>query len=396
MIAIPSVVTVAGGAGAWFLGRFLVNRISILNRYNLPAPVIGGLLIAVVLGILHSRGAVPFSFDTQLVPALMIGFFTSLGYGASFRELKRGGSDVLLFLGICSLLLLAQIAVGMAVASALGMPRLFGLLTSAVSLVGGPGTALSFAPMFEQAGVDGAAATGLAAAMVGIVLGGVLGSPLATILIKRHRLQPASESGSSEASPVVGKISEDQLPPDLLYHSSCLLIIGAAGWYLSQALTGLGIVLPFYIGSMLLAMIVRNIDDTSGIFCLRPGWFDAIGSTCLTFFIAVSMMTLELWNLAAIAGPLLICLIAQATLVVLFAALITFWVAGRDYEAAVISGGLVGFMLGTTANALATMKAIADRFGPAPRAFLVVPLVGACFIDFVNALVISVALNLLR
>jgi ESS family glutamate:Na+ symporter len=255
---------------------------------------------------------------------------------------------------------------------------------------------LSFAPLFEQAGVSGAATTGLAAAMGGIVLGGVLGAPLATILIKRFHLKSVPSEVALEKAEDERPLPSAQLAPDLLYHTACLLIIGAAGWYLSQLFTAIGVMLPFYIGAMLLAMIVRNIEDATGILGLRSSWIDAVGSSCLTFFIAVSMMTLQFWTIAAVAGPLIVCLMAQVVLVMTFAATITFWVGGKNYESAVTSGGMVGFMLGTTANALATMKSIAERYGPAPQSFLVVPLVGACFIDFVNALVISVALNLFR
>ncbi len=397
MLTLPPVVTVACGALTWFLGVLLVKKIRLLSQYNLPAPVVGGLVVAIVFAVLHEYDLQKVTFNTQLIPAMMIAFFTSVGYGASIKELQKGGKAVFIFLVACTLLLVIQVGVGATIAKWFGKPALFGVLTSSVSLVGGPGTALSFAPVFEEAGVTGAASAGLAAAMLGIILGGLLGGPICTILIRKHHLHSEGDSAGGVAKEEKHhSVSVEKLGSDLLYHNAWILVMGSVGFYLSKGIESLGVKLPFYVGSMIVAAIIRNLDDKFGCFKIRSEWVDAIGSNCLTLFIAVSMMSLELWSVFAVAGPLLANLAVQATLVCIVAATIMYSVSGRDYDAAVISGGMIGFMLGTTGNALATMSAVTQRYGPAARAFLVVPLVGACFIDFVNAIVISISLNIFR
>lgn len=398
MIALPPVVTIACGAVTWFLGRVLVRKIDILSKYNLPAPVIGGLVISILLSLLHSIGIDLVKFDTDLVPTLMIAFFTSLGFAASYSDLKQGGRAVLVFLGACACLLVVQIVIGIQVSRLFDLPPLFGVMTSIVALAGGPGTALSFAPAFEEAGLKNAAAAGLSAAMLGIILGGILGGPIGTILIGQHKLSPERAAGNEGAEAAKSRMfAGKELPASLLYHSAIILIVGSIGWYLSKGLTAIGIKLPFYIGSMLVAAIVRNLHDLKlqgDDITLDLDWIDSIGSTCLTLFIAVSMMTLDLQSLLGVAAPLLTNLAIQALVLSIVALTVIYWISGRDYDAAVMSGGMMGFMLGTTANALATMSAIVQKYGPAPRAFFVVPLVGACFIDFINAIIISVALNI--
>lgn len=396
LILFPNVVTIALGALTWLLGVFLVRRIAFLSRYNFPAPVIGGLVVAVLFQILHQQRIPLPKFDTELVDSLIIAFFASLGFGASLRALRKGGRDVMTFLIACTVLLFIQAGVGLAVASALGEHPLFGVLAGIVALTGGPGTALAFAPAFEQAGVANAASIGLAAAMGGLLIGGVLGGPVATIIIDRKKLTPANPSNTVEkhAEDRSDWLSPDQVDMELLWQSAYLLIVGSIGWYLSKWLSSIGVTLPFYIGAMFVAAVVRNLDDATGCFKLNMRVIDAVGTACLTFFVATMMMTLQLWTVSAVANSLLIVLAVQSTIIVIAALTVMFRVSGNDYDAAVISGGLVGFMLGTTATSLAAMSAITSKYGPAPRAFLVVPIVGACFIDFVNALVISLGLNL--
>ncbi len=397
LIQFPNVVTVALGAFAWLLGVFIVRKVPVLARYNIPAPVVGGLFVAILFEIMHESDVPLPNFDTELVNSLIIAFFASLGFGASLKVLKTGGRDVIKYLVACSFLLFLQAFLGIGVAYLLGQHPLFGVLTSVVSLAGGPATALAFAPSFEAVGIKGAATIGLAASMGGLLLGGVLGGPLGTVLVKRHKL--ASEAGAQnkeEDEDKSGWLSPDSFASELLWQNAYLLIVGSIGWYLSKYLDAVGIKLPFYIGAMVIAAVMRNIDDATGWFKVNTNVIDAIGSTCLTFFIATSMMTLQLWTLASVAAVLAVMLLTQAVFVGIASQTFMFRIAGKDYDAAVMSGGLIGFMLGTTATALAAMRALVEKFGPAPRAFLVVPIVGACFIDFVNALVISICLNLFR
>jgi ESS family glutamate:Na+ symporter len=397
LIVFPNVVTIACGALTWLVGVFLVRKISFLGRYNFPAPVVGGIVVALVFTVLHERGVPLPKFDTQLINSLIIAFFASLGFGASWKSLRSGGRDVTKCLIICSLLLVVQVLIGISIAFLFGMHPLFGVMTSIVALAGGPGTALAFAPTFEQAGLSEAATYGLAAAMGGVLLGGLLGGPLGTMLVKGKHLAPENRTSAAGAAAEDKSdwLSPDDFAKELVWQCAYLLIIGSAGWYLSKGFSALGLKLPFYIGAMIIAAIVRNVDDATGIFRLNIKVIDAIGGACLTFFIATMMMTLELWSLAAVAGVLAVMLIVQAAFVAAASQTFIFTASGKDYDAAVMSVGLVGFLLGTTATALASMNSLVERYGPAPRAFLVVPLVGACFIDFVNALVISLCLNIL-
>jgi ESS family glutamate:Na+ symporter len=288
------------------------------------------------------------------------------------------------------------------------MHPLFGVLNGSVTLTGGPATGLAFAPAFEQAGVPGAATVAIAAAMVGIVSGGLIGGPVGTILIERHQLRKRQGSATHQDPRLATQIVEDQLreptliaPADedkesyaLLKALVVILIAmwigsGVSGWF-----TRAGITLPAYIGAMLIAAVIRNADDATGLIGLSQRTIDDLGSVALSLFLVLALMTLRLWELAGLALPMVAILVVQVALI----AAVCFWpvfrVMGRDYDAAVMGGGLCGFMLGTTANAMANMEALVERYGPAPRAFLVVPMVGAFFIDFVNAVIITVCLNI--
>ena len=375
----------------------------------MPAPVIGGLLVAVVVLIARSRGVELAAFDTRLQLPMMIAFFTTVGFGASLSLLKVGGPQVIIFFLLSTVLAVLQNVIGVALALPLGMHPLFGVLNGSVTLTGGPATGLAFAPQFEQAGVQGAAAIAVAAAMVGIVSGGLIGGPIGTLLIERYRLRrprprrpshrcaarharrrgAAARGGGAAKAPA----GEDKESYALLKALVIILVAMWMGSWVSARFTALGITLPAYIGAMLVAAGLRNMDDVTGLFGLSQAVIDDIGSVALSLFLVLALMTLQLWQLAAVALPMLIILVAQVVLVAV-ACWPMFRLMGADYDAAVMSGGLCGFMLGTTANAMASMETIVDRYGPAPRAYLVVPMVGAFFIDFTNALLITVCLNI--
>jgi glutamate:Na+ symporter, ESS family len=406
MLQLDLINTVAFGGVVLFLGHGIRRLIPPLARYNVPAPVIGGLLVAVAMLFARSRGTTLAVFDTRLQVPFMIAFFTTVGFGASLSLLKVGGPQVVLFLLLATGLTVAQNVVGVAIAIPMGMHPLFGVLNGSVTLSGGPATGLAFAPAFEAAGVSGAATVAVAAAMVGIVSGGLIGGPIGTILIERYGLRRRS-GGVRHDAPIATQIVEDQLreptasaPPGedkesfaLLKALVVILIAMWAGSSVSAWITSTGITLPAYIGAMLVAAVIRNLDDAVGLIGLSQRTIDDLGSVALSLFLVLALMTLRLWELAGLALPMVAILAAQVALI---AAVCwpTFRLMGRDYDAAVMGAGLCGFMLGTTANAMANMEALVDRYGPAPRAFLVVPMVGAFFIDFINAVIITVCLNL--
>ncbi|HEU0297881.1 MAG TPA: sodium/glutamate symporter [Longimicrobium sp.] len=403
------VQTVALAGGVLFLGYGIRRLVPPLARYNIPAPVIGGLIVAGILTGARSTGTTLLEFDTTLQSPMMVAFFTSIGFAASLRLLKVGGPQVLVFFLVATLFAVAQNVLGAGLAVAMGLHPLFGVLTGSVTLTGGPATGLAFAPLFEANGVPGAATVAVAAAMVGIVSGGVIGAPIATRLIERHKLrtahapQPVDTPLATEVmeeqladEPVKAPAGEDEESYALLQSVVLILVAMWLGGYLSTWFTSLGIKLPAYIGAMLVAAVLRNLDDLTGKLRVNQRVIDDIGNVALALFIVMALMTLKLWEIAGLAGPMLVILAAQVALI----AAICFWpifpLMGRDYESAVMSGGFCGFMLGTTANAMANMRSLVERYGPAPRAFLVVPMVGAFFIDFTNALLITGLVNLLK
>lgn len=410
MLKLDLIHTLAFGGVMLFIGYGIRRLIKPLARYNIPAPVIGGLLVAVAILVARRYGATPFEFDTKLQSPLMIAFFTTIGFGASLSLLKVGGPQVLLFFFIATIFAVLQNVLGALIAIPFGLDPLFGVLAGSVTLTGGPATGLAFAPLFEQAGVTGAATVAVAAAMGGIVMGGIVGGPVSTFLIERHKLKAPRANPERLEIPTAENIVEDQMPelapnaPEgedvesyaLLKNLVVILVAMWIGYWVSQGFAKLGITLPAYIGAMLVAAAIRNLDDVTGWIGLSQRIIDDLGGVALSLFLVMALMTLKLWELANLAVPLVVIIIAQVALV----AVVCFWpifqLMGRDYESAVMSGGFIGFMLGTTANAMAVMRTLVERYGPAPRAFLVAPMVGAFFIDFTNALLITACLNIFR
>jgi len=394
MLQLDAVQTLALAGIALFLGYALCRAIPVLGRYNLPPPVIGGLVFALAGWAAHGHGTTLFTLDTALQTPLMIAFFTTIGINASLWLLRISGLQVVVFLLLASGFAVVQNLVGIAVAKGFGLHPLFGVLAGSTTLTGGPATGLAFAPQFEAAGVTGAASIAVASAMAGIVCGGLLGGPVATVLIRRFNLRstrPEDHRAPSEDRSV-DVATESQREHAALKSIVVLLVAMWLGAWVSRWISATGVTLPAYVGAMLVGAVVRNIDDRTGWLQLSVPTTDLIGNVCLALFLSVALINLKLWELAGLALPLLVNLGLQALLVSVFC-LVVLRTMGRDYDAAVMSGGFVGFMLGTTANAMAVMRTLVERYGIAPRAFLVAPLVGAFFIDFTNALIITGFIN---
>jgi glutamate:Na+ symporter, ESS family len=398
------VQTVAFAGVILFAGYGLKRLVPLLARYNIPAPVAGGLPVAGLLTFFYARNWQPVAFDTTLQTPLMIAFFTSVGFGASLNLLRRGGPLVLGFTAIASIVAALQNVVGAAAATALGQHPLMGVLAGSVTLTGGPATGLAFAPLFEQAGVIGAPPLAVAAAMVGIVAGGLIGGPIGTYLVERHVRQPApvpvaagTLANLAEAQfsdPVeTTPAGEDAEAYVLVKHIVLMLAAMWFGSWVSASMAARGLTLPAYIGAMIVAAVFRNIDDATGVVKVSQRTIDDLGNVALSLFLVMALMTLRLWELAGLVVPLIVILAVQVLVIAVICLLAIPRLMGRDYDSAVMSAGFCGFMLGTTANAMANMGALVERYGPAPKAYLVVPLVGAFFIDFVNAILITIALN---
>jgi ESS family glutamate:Na+ symporter len=320
---------------------------------------------------------------------------------ASLALLRAGGIQVLIFLLFASTFCLVQNFVGMAIAHGFHQHPLLGVIAGSVTLVGGPATGMAFAPVFEQAGLKGAGPLALTSATAGIVFGGLVGGPVGTWLIKRHRLASASGSPAElkaelDNSAETLVVEVDREDSSLIRNLMVLALAMGLGSIVSGYIQSLGITLPAYIGAMVVASALRNVDDATGWFKIDVRAMEFVGNLALNIFLVVALMNLKLWELAHLALPLTVILIVQVIVVLLFAATASFRLMGRDYDAAVMASGFAGFVLGTTANAVANMRALVARFGPAPRAFLVVPLVGAFFIDFTNAIIITLFVNWLR
>jgi ESS family glutamate:Na+ symporter len=407
MLKLDLIQTVAFAGVVLYLGHALIRLIKPLARYSIPAPVVGGLVIAFLNLFGKMAGLNFFEFDMTLREPLMIAFFTTVGFSASLSLLKIGGPQVLLFYGLTTGVVFLQNVLGVALTLPFKIHPLYGVISGSMTMIGGPATAMAFGPVFEQAGVPAATSVAIAAAIFGIIAGGLIGGPVATLIIEKRRLKSRgglikeNKSGKIEIIPAEADITSEEIEEtmkarDFIKNVVVLLLAMGLGAWLSRLIATTGITLPAYIGAMLVAAFLRNLDDFTHIFGLSEKTLETIGHASLALFLAMALMTLRLWELAGLVLPLLIILIFQVILVALVAIWPIFPLMGRDYDAAVMSGGFCGFALGTTANAMANMKALVDRFGRAPRAFLVVPLVGAFFIDFTNALIITLFLNIFR
>jgi ESS family glutamate:Na+ symporter len=385
-----------------FFGYRARAAIPVLHRLNIPAPVIGGLTMSVFVLVYRALAPAPLEFDTTLQRPLMIAFFTSIGFGASYRLLRVGGPQVVVFLLACTVLAILQCVLGAGVAMAFGLPPLFGTLTGAVTLAGGPATGMAFAPLFEEAGIAGAGSIALATAMAGIVLGSLLGAPLATHLVERHKLRAGQANAPhGPLQPIATPDEQSDAPTrDGAYAAlKSLALVLVAMWIgsgISSLIERADVTMPAYIGALIVGAVMRNLDDATDWLELPHRSIDTIGAVALSLFLAMALMTLDLRELAGLAWPLLLNLLLQAALVALVCIGLIFKLMGKDYDAAVMSGGFAGVMLGTTANAMAVMHSVVERYGIAPRAFLVVPIVGGFFIDFTNALIITLSVNVLR
>ena len=389
-------------AGLIFLaGMLLKKKIPVFEQLNIPSAVLGGLLFAAFNLIAHDR-FLNIEVNTSMQSLCMMLFFTSIGTNASVGLLKKGGKQVIVFLLIASAFCVIQNLVGIGVASLFGVPKLFGVMAGSVTLVGGPATGLAFAPLFEEMGLNGAETIAITSATFGIVFGGLLGGPAATFLINKFNLKKDSKKNHTRSKNLIAE-NDELLGVDVTHENSGFTIslvnigiIMGLGSAVSFLIAKSGITLPAYIGAMIVGAVFRNINDKTEWTVMDQKTIDFAGGIALNIFLTVALMDLRLWELFHLALPLSGILIAQVIVVILFALTITFVVMGKNYDSAVMASGFIGFMLGTVANAMAVMKTIVDKHGVAPKAFLVVPLVGAFFIDYINALVITVFVNFLK
>lgn len=387
--------TLAFAVGVLFIGGFLKKKISILEKFCIPAPVIGGLIFALVSCLLYVFGIVEFNFDETLKNVCMVMFFTSVGFQANLKVLRAGGLSLVIFLACLFVLIVVQNLAAVVLSQVLDISPLIGMCTGSIPMVGGHGTSGAFGPVLEDFGVEGATTFCTAAATFGLIIGSLMGGPVARRLIVKHDLM---KNAVSEDATILAEEEQKHHRSVSMYAPAAyqIAIAMGLGTVVSWALSLTGMTFPVYIGSMIVAAFMRNIDEYTGSFHIHMGEINDIGGICLSLFLGIAMITLKLWQLAELALPLVVLLVAQVIIMALFSYFVVFNVMGRDYDAAVLSAGVCGFGMGATPNAMANMQAITEKFAPSVKAYLLVPIVGSMFADFINSLVITFFINILN
>ena len=375
-------------------GTFLKYRIKFLEKFCIPSPVIGGIIFAILTCVCHSTGIATFVFDDTLREVCMVFFFTSVGFQANLKVIKSGGKSLIIFLVLLIFLIVFQNLLALGISGVLHINPLIGLCTGSIPMVGGHGTAGAFGPVLESLDVSGATTICTASATFGLIVGSLIGGPLGRRLIEKKNL--LATAVSEDDSLLVEDEKRHERHTNMYASAVFQLIIAIGiGTVFSSLLTKTGLTFPIYIGAMLAAALIRNISEYTGKVTIHMGEINDLGGIALSLFLGMAMITLKLWELASLALPMLILLGAQVMFMVIFTYFIEFNVMGRDYDAAVLVAGTCGFGMGATPNAMANMQAICNRYVPSVKAYLIIPLVGSLFADFINSLVITFFVNIL-
>lgn len=382
----------------FYLGKYMRGKVPTLVKFCIPPAVVGGFVFALLTLLLHISDIITLNLDMTLQNLFMTTFFTSIGFTASFKVLKQGGKEVIIFLGLAALLVILQNSVGVILASLFNLNPLLGLCTGSIPMIGGHGTAGSFGPMLEEMGVAKATTVSVASATFGLIMGSIIGGFVARNLIIRYKLKTTRDESSNNQPVEVGDFNEENLNIlsfKKLMNAACFLFIAMGiGSLVSKLIQTSGLTFPSYIGAMLVAATIRNIYDIRKKEIYEKE-IETIGGLSLSFFLTMALMGLKLWQLFDLALPLLIMLIAQVLLVGGFAYFITYRTMGKNYEGAVFASATCGFGMGATPNAIANMDELTNRFGFAHTPYFVVPIVGGLFIDFVNSAIITIFINLI-
>jgi ESS family glutamate:Na+ symporter len=370
-------------------GRLLVARVGMLKRFSIPAPVVGGVLVAILLAVADAFFGVKVSFNMALRDNLLLMFFTTVGLSADARMLARGGPKLMVFLAVSMAFIVVQNLVGIGAALALDLHPVVGLLGGSITLTGGHGTGAAYGARFaDSMNIVGAMELTMACATAGLVLGSLMGGPLAQYLVRRHHLSPAAAPTGADAHQTESE-ADPITTQSVLNTLFAILASLALGKLLAQLVQATGFILPDFLFCLLLGVVIRNASAVVPAARVSGATVDLLGGVSLSLFLVMALMGMRLVDLVSLAGPLLVILSLQAIAMAAYATFVTFRVMGRDYDAAILAAGHVGFALSSTAAALAIMKTITERNGPSPLAFVIVPMVGAFFIDIANALVIQ-------
>ena len=387
------------GVAALLLGMYLTRQVPFLKRHCIPAPVTGGLIISLLTLCLYAFAGLECHFDGTLRDFFMIAFFTSVGFQCDLRVLRKGGRPLLVMILLVAGLIVTQNFLSVGIARGLGLDPLLGMAAGSIPMCGGHGTAGGFSPLLEEMGLAGASSITMAAATFGLVAGSLLGGPLAERLIRRKHLAEPSAAHAGKPDPGAAAPHDAERAPWGYLFTVCLVLAAMAlGACVSKLLALTGITFPTYFGALLVAVVLRNLLGFSPSWTKsrQEGRIVSVGEICLSLFLGMAMSFLRLWELASIALPLCLILVCQVAFMALYAAFVAFPLLGRDYDGAVMVSGLCGFGLGATPNAMANMSAVCYKYRYAVNPFIVVPIVGAMFVDLINTGVVTLFLNFIR
>ena len=397
VLNLTTIQTMALAVIVLYLGKTINNTFKFLKENCIPDAVTGGTLFSILTLIGHETGILSFVFEDNLRDVFMIAFFTTVGFSASIKLLKKAGLPVLMFLIAAVALAILQNVFGVAMAKFLHINLLIGLATGSLATTGGPGTAGAFGPIIEAVGAgqaEGATMVAMATATYALIAGSIIAGPICKRLINKHNL--LNKKNENDLFESTGGKVEMLSAKKILPSGFQVVIAMGIGSLISNFLSSLGMVLPPYIGAMFAASIMRNLSDYSGKFEIDLDIISVIGSFTLAMFLSMTLMSFRLWELKELALPLILMLLGQTVLMGVFAYFVTFNLTGRDYDAAVMTGGHCGCGFGTTPKALANMEALTEKYLPSPKAFFVIPIVGGLFIDFFNAAIITFFINLVK
>ncbi|MBD7915989.1 sodium/glutamate symporter [Clostridium sp. Sa3CUN1] len=388
--------TMALATIVFYFGDYVKRKIKILERYCIPSAVVGGMIFSVIVLILNLTNILKINLDTSLQSILMTIFFTSIGYTASLKVLKTGGKKVLVFLGLSVGLVIAQDIIGVIIAKFFGINPLLGLATGSIPLVGGHGTAGSFGPLLEEVGVSAATTVSFASATFGLIMGSILGGFIAESLIEKNKIDTSiyKIDKNHEVN------NENNNSTNINYNSiikalSLIFITMGIGSIITIFIQSIGLTFPSYIGSMITAAVIKNIMDFKN-HKIEDESIEVIGNISLVFYLSLALMGLKLWELFDLALPMIVMLIIQTIIMFIFGYFIVFKIMGKNYEAAVFSSAMCGFGMGSTANSIANMDALTSKYGFIKTPYIVVPIVGGLFIDFINSGVITLFINMFK
>lgn len=385
--------TIALAVLALMLGDFIKKRIYVLRKFCIPTPVVGGVLVALLITALNLSGTASVSLDSSFNEFFSLLFYAGIGYTASWKLLKKGGPQVILFLVLSSILVVFQNGLGIVICHIMGINPLIGMACGSIPMVGGNGTAAAWGPILESAGLDAGTTIATAAATFGLVAGALLGGPIGRFLIEKKHLKPGLETKEMKFGDKEEEAEIDEKRMTAAAYQ-ILLTVGL-GTLISYLLELTGLEFPASVGAMTAAAILRNIADHSDKLDLKLPELSIISNISLLVFLALSMMTMELWKLIDLAVPMFIILLAQMILITLYGIFVNFRFMGRNFDAAVMTAGMTGFGLGAVPTAMANMQVIESKYGSSPSAFFIVPLVGSLFINLVNSAIITGFLNFL-